>query len=124
MRIIRRKIISGQRRGRLLGFPTMNLRYERKDKIRFGVWAVKSRLGHEILPGVAHVGAPLSFGKSRPVIEIHLLDFSGNGYGKRIKVEFLKFLRRTKKFKNEKAFVTQIKKDCQKANRYFEVMKR
>lgn len=115
---IRRKIISGDKRGRNLGFPTLNLRYYRNDKIRFGVWLVVLEIGNKKFKGLAHIGPSPTFKIKKPRIEIYLFNFSKNLYNRSVKVEFLKYLRPTKKFKTKRELILQIKKDCQRAREY------
>lgn len=117
--MIIRKVIKGDGRGKNLGFSTANLRLYKKDKIKFGVWAVlvSTLPAAEVLKGVAYVGPIPTFNIRSPRIEIHLLNFSKNLYNKKIRVEFIKYLRPIKKFKDKKSLVAQIKRDCKKAKR-------
>lgn len=107
----------GDKRGRILGFPTANLRYYKKDKIKFGVWVVtvSTLLTAGGLNGIALVGPVPTFNIKTPRIEIYLFNPPKNLYNKKISVEFLKYLRPVKKFEDKRSLVRQIKKDCKKA---------
>lgn len=117
MRIIRRKVIKGEKRGRVLGFPTVNLKYYKRNRIKFGVWAVEVKFCKKLFNGVAHIGPVPTFNLKSPRIEIFLFNFSKNLYNKKIRVKFIRYLRSVKRFKDEKSLVAQIKKDCQLAKR-------
>jgi riboflavin kinase/FMN adenylyltransferase len=118
MKKILRKVIFGQKRGKPLGYPTANLRYYKKDRIKFGVWAAEAIFGKKRIKGVCHVGPVPTFSIKVPRIEIYLFDFAKNLYNKKMKVGFLKYLRPIKKFKNKKSLAVQIKKDCKTAKSF------
>lgn len=109
--------MSGDKLGRILGIRTANLRLYKKDKIKFGVWAVLARYKNREYKGVAFVGSSYIFGRKKPKIEVHLLDFRKRIYNKKINIEFLKYLRPVKKFKSRQVLVKQIKKDCKCAQK-------
>ncbi|MEW6407296.1 MAG: riboflavin kinase [Patescibacteria group bacterium] len=112
--MITRKVIKGTGRGKYLSFPTVNLRYFKTDKIKFGVWAVLVQYKDKEYKGAAFVGPVPTFNIKTPRIEIHIFNFSKNLYNKKIRVRFLKYLRPAKKFKNPQTLVRQIKEDCNK----------
>lgn len=115
------RIIHGHKRGRDLGFPTANLLMQRKNTPVQGVFAVTMRgLGKTPLPGVANVGSrPTISGDATLLLETHLLDFSGDLYGKRVEVEFHRKLRDERRFSGLSALRTQIEQDIQTAREYF-----
>jgi len=122
MKEITRKVIFGDKLGgKILGFPTANLRYYKKDKIKFGVWAILARDKNKKYKGVAFVGSSYIFGRKKPKIEVHLFNFRKNLYGKKINVKFVKYLRKFKKFNNTKSLIAQIEEDCKKARKYLTV---
>ncbi len=109
-------VIHGDKRGRKIGFPTLNIRANRPVSPLRGVFAVQVEgLGD----GVANVGSRPTFDGKSMLAEIHLLDFEGDLYGRRITVRFLKKLRDEKKFDDFKALVAQINHDLENARRFF-----
>lgn len=105
---LKRKVVSGDKRGSLLGFPTANLQNTENLCLKEGVYAVKVE---DSFIGVANYGTRPTFGGRKKVLEIHLLDFEGNLRGKEIQVEFIKFLREEKKFANPEELKKQIAQD-------------
>ncbi|HID66547.1 MAG TPA: riboflavin biosynthesis protein RibF, partial [Aquificaceae bacterium] len=79
-----------------------------------GVYAVRVE---DKYIGVANYGYRPTFGKKRRVLEVHLINFKGNLRGKKIKVEFLKFIREEKKFSSVEELISQIRKDIEEAKR-------
>jgi len=112
---IKRRVVKGDGRGSKIGFPTANLQNTDKLCLKEGVYLVRVEDKHY---GVANYGYRPTFGGKKKVLEVHLLDFSGNLRGKRIKVEFLKFLREEKKFESPEELVSQIKRDIETAKSY------
>jgi riboflavin kinase/FMN adenylyltransferase len=115
------RVIHGQKRGRLMGFPTANLLMQRKNAPIRGVFAVTMRGLSELpLPGVANVGVrPTLAGDETVLLETHLLDFNGGLYGKRVEVEFHHKLREERRFSGIQELRTQIEKDITAARHYF-----
>ncbi len=115
------RIIHGQKRGRGMGFPTANLLMQRKNTPVQGVFAVTMRgLGETPLPGVANVGRrPTVNGDETVLLETHLLDFSGDLYGRRVEVEFHHKLRDERRFSGLPELSAQIDKDITAARAYF-----
>jgi len=115
------RVIHGQKRGRLMGFPTANLLMQRKNTPIRGVFAVTMRGLCELpLPGVANVGVrPTLSGDETVLLETHLLDFNGDLYGKRVEVEFHHKLREERRFNGLSELRIQIEKDITAARDYF-----
>ncbi|MEJ5339709.1 MAG: bifunctional riboflavin kinase/FAD synthetase [Aquificaceae bacterium] len=105
---LRRRVVSGDRRGSSLGFPTANLENTENLCLKEGVYAVRVE---DNFMGVANYGVRPTFGGKRKVLEVHLLDFEGNLKGKEIKVEFLKFIREEKRFSSPEELKRQIAQD-------------
>lgn len=111
------KVVRGARVGRRLGFPTANLdrREYMKKKLRipFGVYAGTATIsGGKKVYSAGIVIGPLDK-KGLPKIEAHLLDFSGNLYGKKLRLSIACYLRRYKVFKNVATLKRAIAKDIQ-----------
>jgi riboflavin kinase/FMN adenylyltransferase len=115
------RIIHGQKRGRTLGFPTANLLMQRKNTPVKGVFAVTMRgLGPTPIPGVANVGSrPTVTGDPTMLLETHLLDYSGDLYGRRVEVEFHARLRDERRFDGIAELKAQIEMDIQAARDFF-----
>ena len=107
--ILEGTVIKGQQLGRKIGFPTANFNYP-KDivQIPFGAYAVKT-LNHA---GIMNFGIkPTIEGNREPVVEVHLINYEGDLYGKNISVEIVEKLRSEKKFANTEELKIQIQKD-------------
>jgi riboflavin kinase / FMN adenylyltransferase len=104
----------GFQRGRDFGFPTANVALRDYTRPRLGIYAVRVDLGDGVLlPGVASVGVNPTFGAlPEPLLEAHLLDFSGDLYGKQIEVELTSFLRDEAKFDGVDALKAQMHDDA------------
>jgi riboflavin kinase/FMN adenylyltransferase len=105
------KVVSGDQRGRLLGFPTANVPMHRERVVFTGVFAVRVTVGDAVYHGVANVGVRPTFQGAGVLLEVHVLDFKGDLYGQRVCVEFLQKLREEKRFAGVEALVAQIKRD-------------
>ena len=113
------KIVYGNQLGAELGTPTANLWLPKNKLPISGVYIVKALLEGRELNGIANMGIRPTVGGESPVLEVHLLNFSENIYGKRLTVEFLKKVRDEKKFENLDALKKQIFKDISTAESYF-----
>ena len=104
-------------RGAKLGFPTANLELGDYLEPALGVYAVKAALesGGPWHHGVANIGHRPTFGGGGVLLEVHLLDFEGDLYGKELQVEFVDYLRPEKKFDGLDSLKAQIAADCEAA---------
>ncbi len=114
------EVVPGDRRGRLLGFPTANLRLDQHKALPArGVYAVRVRLpgeAHALHSGVANIGVRPTFsGEPRLLVEVHLLDATMDLYGLRLGVELVARLREERRFEGIEALTTQIARDAQAA---------
>ncbi len=110
-------VIEGKKLGRGLGFPTANLRIGERQTPRDGVWAVRVDGDRE---GVANLGTRPTVNGTERLLEVHLFDFSGDIYGKELRVGFKKFLRPERKFGSVEELREQIGKDAEEARRWLE----
>lgn len=114
------KVVYGQQLGRTLGAPTANLQLHRNKAALSGVYAVEAKLQGKWLPGVANIGTrPTVDDGIRAILEVHLLDFSANIYGKSLEVVFRKKLRDEQKFDSLDQLKTAIHKDIAIAKDFF-----
>lgn len=114
-------VVSGEGRGKSLGFPTVNLSIDRKISLSHGVYITHLHYNGKALPAITNVGVNPTFSNDNsPVkIETHSLQEIGDLYGKNISVQFLKHLRDEQKFSGPKQLVEQIEKDKRQAIEYF-----
>ena len=107
------KVQKGKQLGKKIGFPTANI--DIKDYIlsKPGVYSVKAKIqkSPNYIKGIANLGYRPTFKGKKILLEVHLFNFSGNLYNKYLTVEFLKFIRKEKKFKNVDHLKKQIKID-------------
>jgi riboflavin kinase / FMN adenylyltransferase len=114
------EVVGGDRRGRLLGFPTANLRVDAGKVIPSnGIYAVLVGLPGErdtVRPAVASVGVRPTFGDGNArLVEVHLLDLSMDLYGVRITTEFVEWLRSEERFATVEALIEQMRADVAQA---------
>jgi riboflavin kinase/FMN adenylyltransferase len=108
----------GQQLGRELGFPTANLRLHPRAVNLSGIYAVRVRgvPGREgFVDAVASLGTRPTVGGIEPLLEVHVFDFSGNLYGRRIEVEFVARLRDEERFDSLPALMAQMEADALRA---------
>ncbi|APY08249.1 riboflavin biosynthesis protein RibF [Winogradskyella sp. J14-2] len=106
-------VVKGKGIGRTLDYPTANILIKESYKLipRDGVYIVKSKIEDTIVYGMMNIGTnPTVSGKTRS-IEVHFFDFDKDIYGKKLRVEFLHWLRSEKKFRNLDALKKQLSKD-------------
>lgn len=111
------KVVKGEHIGTTLGFPTANLQVNDSRKLipAPGVYAVtckKSTTNSQRLLGMMNIGTRPTFGTHAQTLEVHLLDYEGDLYGKEITVSFIKRLREERRFDNEEELKTQLKEDA------------
>lgn len=119
------RVAHGDKRGRTIGFPTLNINLHRRRSPLHGVYAVRvSGLEMDQLPGVANIGTrPTKRGEPRYLLEVHLFDYDQEVYGHLIQVEFARKLRDEKKFPSFDDLRTQIFRDADEARAYLGVAK-
>ncbi len=115
------RVVGGDRLGAKLGYPTANIQLKRLRAPLSGIFVVEATgLAADPLPGVASLGVrPTVKERGRPTLEVHLFDFSGRIYGRRIGVRFLQKLREEQKFSDIDALVAQMDLDAATAKAYF-----
>jgi len=112
-------VITGEQRGRELGFPTANMSIEGLHPPAFGVYAVLVDVltgPHKgSYHGAASMGVRPMFGENRPNLETFIFDFSGDLYGATLSVALVDHLRPEEKFDSLDALITQMNADCARA---------
>lgn len=114
------RVIRGEAIGRELGFRTINLPLDQGRAAIHGIFAVAvSGAGLKNQPGVASVGTRPTVGGTRTLLEVHLLDFVGDLYGKHMQVRFCRRLRDEMRFASLSELRDWIARDVQAAREYF-----
>jgi len=113
------KVEKGRMMGRKIGFPTCNIDIGNYVIAKPGVYSVSVKLdkNKKIFKGIANLGYRPTFNQKKILLEVNLFNFSGNLYNKKLSVDFLKFIRGEKKFKNIEELKNQIKKDILSAKK-------
>jgi len=106
-----------QRGGRLLGFPTANIRLSGQAPPKPGVYVVRVEVGQGTYGGAANVGFNPTFGGTELSVEVFLFDFDENIYEKLIRVHFIERLRDEKRFSGPDELALQIHKDVERARK-------
>lgn len=115
-------VVSGDQRGRTIGYPTANIKTDPDTLLpKSGVYAVKVNIDNITYEGMANLGIKPTFHPHavEPIIEVNIFDFNGDLYGKRLFIEWHTFIRDEKKFSTIDDLVSQIKQDEKDIRTYF-----
>lgn len=106
-------VIKGSRLGRLLGFPTANIKAHHEVIPPVGIYAVGVVFSKKKYNGICYIGKrPTIYLKNKAMrIEVHIFDFHKNIYGKVLEIQFIKLIRLDQKFASLKDLSAQIQKD-------------
>lgn len=106
------EVIRGDRRGRTIGFPTVNQRYpDGLVRLKFGVYKSEIRLNGAVYGGITNIGIRPTWQTDYIISETYIIGFSGDLYGKRVTVEPLKFVRGEVRFSSVDELKRQIQND-------------
>ena len=113
-------VITGDRRGRTIGFPTANVRTAGILHPARGVYALWAQPGGDAAdgpwyPAVANLGRRPTFDKTEDLLEVHIFDYAGDLYGKRLRAAFADRVRPERRFDGIEALKAQIAIDCDTA---------
>jgi riboflavin kinase/FMN adenylyltransferase len=114
---VRAEVRHGEKRGRVLGYPTANMRLPDDCRLRHGIYAVRASVGGRPVDGVASFGRRPTFDNGAPLLETHLFDFSGDLYGQVLDVEFAGWIRGEERFDGVEALVRHMDRDSAEARR-------
>lgn len=115
------RVAHGDKLGRLLGFPTANIHLHRRMTPVSGIYTVYMHgIADQPLPGVANIGTRPTVGGTRSLLEVHLLNFNQDIYGRYVRVEFCQKLRDEEKYESLALLKEQIAKDVEVGKRYFQ----
>ncbi|PZF75770.1 hypothetical protein DK847_16200 [Aestuariivirga litoralis] len=113
------EVVKGDQRGRTIGFPTLNIVLEKGADPYRGIYAVRVRdamkQGAEVWKGAGYFGDRPTFDTGRTFLEVYLIGFEGDLYGRQLFVEFVDLIRGDKRFASIDELVTQMKADCEAA---------
>ncbi len=113
-------VVRGDARGRTIGFPTANVRFEPKLILPLGVYAVEFEVGSERWSAVANLGVrPTVSSLGGVSLEVHVLDRHVDLYEARVRVHFVEKIREERKFSGMEELKTQIAQDAQRAREIF-----
>jgi len=107
------RVVRGEQRGRLLGFPTINVPLPSARKLLppQGVYAVRVQTPRGPFGGMLNLGPRPTFGEAEATLETHLFDAQGDFYGMRVRLDFLRRLRDTRRFESPEALADQLARD-------------
>ncbi len=110
-------VVHGAKRGRAIGVPTANITPEVELTIAPGIYAVTLSVdGGPAMPAVASLGTnPTFVDAGRLVLEVHILDWNGDLYDRRVRTTFVARLRDERRFESVEALVAQIQRDLSEA---------
>lgn len=114
-------VVHGDARGRLLGFPTANIKVKSTVRLpRVGVYAVKIQVGDNWYVGMGSIGHNDTFGDGRDLtVEVYILDFHQDIYGEQVTVRWNHYLRDQVKFDGAEKLIIQLKQDETDTANYF-----
>lgn len=118
------RVVEGKKLGRLLGFPTANIEMIHAEKLipLSGVYAVRVELGNKLYNGMLNIGVRPTITEQvhNLTIEVHILHFTDDIYGKSLKLQFIKRIRDEKKFGNADELIDQLKLDKLETEKIFD----
>ncbi|MGC2167115.1 MAG: bifunctional riboflavin kinase/FAD synthetase [Gallionella sp.] len=116
------RVVHGDGVGRELGFPTANIQLKHNRPPLSGIFVVQAHAeGLGVLQGVASLGVrPTLKSDAKPVLEVHLFEFSQRIYGKHLRVQFLQKLRDEEKYPDVETLTRHIALDVENAKKWFE----
>ena len=109
------EVAHGDKRGRELGYPTANLALAEETALAHGIYAVRVRVDGRVHDGVASFGRRPTFDNGAPLFEVHLFDFTGDLYGRRMEVMVAGHLRPEVRFDSAEALIEQMNRDAAEA---------
>ncbi len=115
---LRGTVVRGKGEGRKIGYPTANIAYKTPVSPEPGVWAARVHIGFSVHQGAAVIGM-WQTENAAPSLEVHLLDFAEDVYGKECTVSLVQKIRDLQAFSDTKALVEQIEKDVEAIKKIF-----
>ena len=110
------QVVSGDKRGRVLGFPTANLDIKPEQALPSdGVYVTIAYVNHKLLPSVTNIGTRPTFGGGKRTVETCLLDYEGQLLEQKLTIDLVDRLRDEKKFDTSEELKAQIERDIAQA---------
>lgn len=110
-------VVQGNKRGRLLGYPTANVRIS--ELVEEGVYASKVTVSGKQHIAATFIGSSKTFDDPEYKLESYILDFDEDIYGKEIHIELYKHIRGNMKFDSQKALILQMQNDVKQIRAFF-----
>ena len=118
--VIEGVVVEGRRRGHTIGFPTANVMTANELIPPHGVYATTLTIDGIVRASLTNIGVRPTFGDgSETTVETHVLDFSGDLYGREVRLGFVQRLRDERRFEDIDALRAQIEADVRRAERLF-----
>ena len=114
---VKGKVIRGKRRGRIIGFPTCNIKLNDYIVPKLGVYSVIVETNNFKKKGIANIGYRPTFNGQNLLLEVNIFGINKNLYNKEVNINFIKFIRSEKKFKGLEQLKKQIKIDIIQAKK-------
>jgi len=112
-------IVEGRKRGKTIGYPTANMVTDNELIPPHGVYATTMTVDGVVHAGLTNIGIRPTFGETDTTIETHLLRYSGDLYGRTVRLSFVQRLRDERRFDSVEALRAQIEADERRANHLF-----
>jgi riboflavin kinase/FMN adenylyltransferase len=110
------QVVSGERHGRVLGFPTANLDINPDQALPGdGVYVTIAHIDHEPMPSVTNIGVRPTFGGGKRLVETYILDYKGELLDRKLRIDLVDKLRDEKRFETPEALKAQMGKDVEQA---------
>lgn len=113
------KVKVGKKRGKFLGYPTVNVALTKK--IPEGIYISQTKIGNKFYPSTTFIGAAITFSEKNFQAETYIIDFDKSLYNKWISVKLLKKIRNNIKFESSEKLVKQMEKDVAITKNYFKI---
>lgn len=117
-------VIKGDRRGRIMGFPTANLDLHHEAAPPSGVYAARVKYGKKRYNGIVNIGFRPTFKKEEKerTVEVHIFGFNKRIYGEDLEVYFVRKIRDERHFRDRHHLKSRIEKDCVAARRMLKIL--
>lgn len=114
------KVVDGKKLGRTIGYPTANIQFDNEKLLpKDGAYIVSVDVEHQKYKGMLSIGTNPTVDGKNYTMEVHILDFNDDIYGKKITVNFYDFLHEQIKFNDIKALITKLDEDKRKTEAFF-----
>lgn len=112
-------VIRGKGRGKLMGFPTANMKLEKGFEIPEGIYVAKVLINKKEYLAATFIGSAKTFSETEKLAESYILNFNEEIYGKEIRINLFKKIRDNIKFSSSEELVLQIRRDVLAVSEFF-----